>query len=309
MESSHFSALFDFVSKTDSNIIVFDIILMETVHNYEKNLREKSIELQKSLRNVNRLISQNKINLDLKIDVEYLVEKYEASFIDKLRNISWNPNWEVFTTPNRFFKPIIERSVRKEKPFQENGKGFKDAIIWECLKYFVSEVNSLPNAFISTNSSDFGGDGKLFPVLLEELNKSGSSLLYYNSIQEFLNENGEKISFITLEWILENIDLSLLNDHIISSINQNDRNKKLILKNHVKEGDYGRFRAQEIKHLEIFDFTVYSFHESFYLLSLMLSFKVHMTDGRETIIVKYNLLIDSIYEGNKIDKFSPPEFE
>ena len=310
LNSTKFRALFDYVKKTGSNIILIDIVLKEVLELYEKELKQTISEGNKFYKKINSMIMVPEQIEGPTLNVERQKELYEKYILNKFKEISFNKDWKVIKHNDSILNPIIEKAIKKEKPFNESGKGFKDAVIWECIKYYCSKIGYSENAFISHNKNDFGNlnPNELFEELKNEVEKIGVFLDYYTSLQEFLKAHAEKIDFMDLKWIESKLDKNGLEKHIIEELNNNCE----ILARILKEKGYSYFpqiySVVEANNICIMDYYIYPFSESEFLITL--NYTVDLVVANEELIrLTKSFKHDSIFRGDLIQNFSPMDYE
>lgn len=98
------------------------------------------------------------------------------------------------------------------------GEGLKDAILWESILEHCQRNNIERIIFISNNSNDFG-KGRLEANLLEQMKEVGKDVIYYNSLDEFINSEFATITDLELKPAdLDESDLKLLVSSEIPSV-------------------------------------------------------------------------------------------
>lgn len=132
------------------NIFISEVVLKELLYNYEKNL-DKIIGDIKKL-NVN---SKNQIfNFDEIIipDKRQLINDFNIFF----DNLSELKSFHVLPVSNEFLPTILDKAIKRLKPFTEKKTELKDALIWLTYTEHINN-NSLTNCYLLTqNTSDFG---------------------------------------------------------------------------------------------------------------------------------------------------------
>jgi rRNA-processing protein FCF1 len=70
---------------------------------------------------------------------------------------------------------LVDRALRRRRPFDAKGKGFRDALIWETV--LGSASDTVVTVLATDNINDFGDDGSegLHPDLLEDITGKGLS--------------------------------------------------------------------------------------------------------------------------------------
>lgn len=87
---------------------------------------------------------------------------------------------------------VTEKALLKAKPFDDSGKGFKDALIWETILNF-KDLNEYHNVFLLTEDNDFD-------LLQEEFSKTLSKDLQRQSDTTTLIVELEKIYGLYVEY-------------------------------------------------------------------------------------------------------------
>ena len=194
----------DYLSKTNSSIILPKIVIQEISSLYKRLLIERNNEFIKSSRNINTLLDKKVVDIELSLDIDDEVEKYINYLKSSLKISAEN----IIDYKSDYLNDIITRACERKKPFDENGKGFRDALIWLSILDFAEIIEDRKVIFISNNHKDFSESkmNLLHPDLIEETRLRNVEILYYISINDFIKEHAKKITFITKEWINVNVD-------------------------------------------------------------------------------------------------------
>ncbi|MDR7130682.1 hypothetical protein J2X69_003039 [Algoriphagus sp. 4150] len=219
LEHSEFIGLLWSMKRNEDEIYLFDIILEEFKvlmrAEFKKNLRElnKNATYFKSF-------TSNVETIDL--DLEILIESYVYKFLKKL-NIDNN---RILSTENLPIKNITSRAIKKLKPFNINGNGYKDNVIWEAIKYYSDSKFDKKVSFISNNSKDFAQSKNdpdvLASNLKEELEEIVLDFQLFNSISSYINANYKSFNESQLydnQWLKENYDSEHFVNPILDKLN------------------------------------------------------------------------------------------
>lgn len=131
-----------------------DIVIREFIVSQKNNF---DTIIKRIKEDYNKIKNFDFVSKELKIESSefdyknYLETSFNNIFRDKKYLIPMKIAYNIESYEN-----IVERAINKKKPFTENGdKGFKDALIWECI--FNSNYNSkYIKVFLFTeNSKDF----------------------------------------------------------------------------------------------------------------------------------------------------------
>ena len=210
LRSRKFLALLDYIGKTNSCIILPQIIREESIFHYKAKVTEYLNKFN-TLSNICFSHSTTEPN----IDVEKEVEEYEMH-IQKL--IDAGSLYEI-PYDDYFLRDIVYRMINKKKPCNEKGQEYRDAILWLSIKKKLEQ--GIPVAFVSNNSKEFAtpDNNDLHPDLRAELDQENLVLEYYLGINDFLKNHADKLDNITEKWVrekLSKIDIdSLIIDYFI----------------------------------------------------------------------------------------------
>lgn len=143
----------------------------------------KNRELKKVLKDSSRLKVDLKIDL---IDIESQLNEFD-DFYNSLFEIE---NITLIPYKNEFLPYIVDRAIKKSKPFTEEKSELKDALIWKSYSNHV-ENNDLDDCILLTNNtSDFCSrqdKTKVHPELLTDTDK----FKVINSAFNFLKVNAK----------------------------------------------------------------------------------------------------------------------
>ncbi len=233
MKSIKFSNLFDFLKKTNSEIVIFQIVFQEVIALYRRKLIEKLDKYYKSKEELLKIFNNKPFeNQDINIDNQ--VKIYETFFRDKFNLSKHN----LTRYKDNYLGEIVTRAIVHKKPFSKSGKGFRDTLIWLTLLDFIKNSKLNQFVFISNDTNAFGNNNQLHTSLGEEL-ESKIEVAYYNTIDSFIRDHGSEISFITKEWINSEINkenfVNDLEEDIQFYLNEYETDE-CIKKNWIEEG-------------------------------------------------------------------------
>jgi hypothetical protein len=132
---------------------------------------------------------------------------------------------EIMDTPEVNHGLLVRKAIYRKRPFQSNGRGYQDALIWESVKFIAVQRKV---AFVSGNSKDFLDEaGNLHPDLLAELSEMSlarNSVVPYSSLDAFIDavikprlEQLEELRQSLEHGTLEEFDLELALNEILEN--------------------------------------------------------------------------------------------
>ena len=168
-------------------LVIPEVALREAVNSITLRASDLLKRLETSGKTARLLAQYQRIFGKEEIDDETpdaLGERYKKSLLGRIRGAGGF----VAETPEISLPEIVDRSIRRKKPFGGGDKGFRDTLIWLCTVELVKEYSRV--SFISQNISDFSGkDRILHPELADEVGKVlpvGVVFRFFTSIDEFV---------------------------------------------------------------------------------------------------------------------------
>lgn len=194
MQRGKNKVLFDKINRIRGKIFICDVVYKEVLNNYRKQLNEINLEIDKIKSKMDKIKYESdtisNINVEIKIkEMEKIFQEYRIQ--GKII---------ILPTDNEILPDVIERSIKRKKPFSENKQEFRDCIIWLTYAKKV-ENDKLDNCiFITKNTSDFcDNNGNLHKDLLKDTKR----LRFHADAYQFLKNEAELISEIELNEITE----------------------------------------------------------------------------------------------------------
>lgn len=224
LKSRRFEMLVDFISKTENQIVLPEVVHKEIVALYKRTLLEKYGDLLKSYENFKELAIIPMEQKIPKIEIDKQVDKFITNLEKRLRIK------KIIPINNNHLPNIVNRAINRIHPFTENKSEFRDALIWLCLLDLAQSEKEKTIIFISANTKDFSEkEGVLHSKLLEEAKAKGVNVLYFSSLDSFLKTKASKIEFITQEWLEKNLNFVQLEEGFVAEmeVHNNDRLSEL----------------------------------------------------------------------------------
>jgi hypothetical protein len=221
LRSKEFDVLLDYLSKTQSKLILPEVILDEIRGLYSRTLRERIHDLKKASNNINLTLSDAEYNIKLpEIDIDEQTVKYEA-FLRKRLKIRDN---QILPYNNEYLPEISNRAIKRQKPSGDKGQGFRDTLIWLTLKDYCKKCHEKQITFVSINTDDFANSNKdaLHESLIEECTQQKIKVNYFKSLKEFIENHSNKIDFINDDWVSENLDSYSIKELALEDLNNRE---------------------------------------------------------------------------------------
>jgi len=196
LKGAHFQLLSRYVANTGYQLIIPDVVKREVENKFSVELEKIKIEIRNLESKVGTFTQSN-----LVIDVGQLSN---GSYDFEKILISYFPGSEIIKFDGVNNEILVEKAILGKRPFRENEKGYRDAVIWHSLiDYIANKKIADEIVLLTNNSSDFfikDGDGfQLHKDLLEDLKILGieNKFTIHNSLKSFVaaNVNEELHSF------------------------------------------------------------------------------------------------------------------
>lgn len=226
-QSPPYVAFLDYIQKTDVLLLMPEVVLKELRSKYRQNLIEKVQSLQKAEKELQRLLPEDNFKPKI-VDIEVATEAYMA---DILRKIGIGPQ-QIISAPQGALNLLIDKAINRKKPFTPRGEEFRDALLWEHVKFALEESEEQTILFISNDVSAFGytndREATLHPDLMKEIDdcytaKSRPSstkyslspyVSYFLSVRKFVEAHHTPIKAINLDWLQQRIPTKTIAEEI-----------------------------------------------------------------------------------------------
>ncbi|MEE3998831.1 PIN domain-containing protein [Tenacibaculum sp. FZY0031] len=204
-------------------IFICDVVVEELKENFRKNLKEKITKLEKINLEIGKLLfSYSKIEApNLEIELNNL-----ENFIQKLVELE---NITLLKADKNDFYEILEKAIKKTKPFTEKRGEFKDAVIWSTYSKYVNKNNLKNCFFLSQNTADFYD--KEAERIHPELEKECNSFTPFKSLNHFYkhysSEFKNNFNWLSSKYLDPKILINILikNDQIRDAIFEKTSNE------------------------------------------------------------------------------------
>ncbi|MFK9095498.1 PIN domain-containing protein [Bacillus salipaludis] len=221
----HNRLLMELAEKELIAIYVSDVVKKEIINNFEKKLKDHYDEIQKAEAKITKLLRTNeRPPIEWKETIDEYVEKLEYHF-EELESYGYI---EFIPFSNDILPELVERSIKRIKPFSEKKMEFRDAIIWFSYVDLVKKRQYSPIKpayFITKNIKDFTLNGEIHP----ELQEDSTDFMFYESPQDFIQNCDEVkqlqktldlVNWVEYEDLANNPDqvLYMIENHSLNNI-------------------------------------------------------------------------------------------
>ncbi|MFB5284472.1 PIN domain-containing protein [Peribacillus sp. Hz7] len=173
--------LIELAEKQLITLYMSEVVKKEVINNFEKELTKQFEEIQKYESKIKKLLRDyDRPPIEWTNTVQEYVHKLE-NHIEELEDYGY---LEILEFDNNMLPELVERSLKRKKPFTEKKQEFRDAIIWfSYVQYVKPRVGRLgPCYFITNNTDDFTLNGEIHPDLQDD----STNFIFYKNAQEFI---------------------------------------------------------------------------------------------------------------------------
>lgn len=215
LRSTKTEILLDYARKTGAKFLVPQIVDQELRALYCRELHEQWLSAQEAQLQVSMLLLKEHIQA-VEPEASVASERYMAFIRTKLRIIKQQ---DIIPHKDSYLSDLIERSIQHRAPLgREKTQEFRDGVLWLTLLN-IAAAKKQKVVLISGNVKDFADSGgSLLPELAEEARTRVVEIEFYSSVDEFLRTHADKINFVTVEWLKNNLDLSELAEELNSML-------------------------------------------------------------------------------------------
>lgn len=228
LNGQQFRILLDNLHKIPATIHFPEIVIDEITTKFRERLEDLANKAQSTcaelarIRNRKFRTSYPKVNLDSEGD-QY--EKFLRSKIEEHKI-------QIVPYPKVPHKEIVQRELSRKKPFQSSGTGYRDFLIWQCVKNLML-WGSEKIILVTNNKRDFGGGRELHEDLKKDVINPDQFQIYTSlselnaelvlpklereeEIKQLLQEN-KLDQFDLYKWVQQNL-LKLLRENEIGNV-------------------------------------------------------------------------------------------
>ncbi len=187
-KSNYNSLLLRLAEVEEITLFVSEIVLSELKNNYEKQLIKLSSDLRRIFRD------WNSISLEEKKPRVIKVEKQLAQFERFYEKQIEEETITLIKYSNDLLPILIDRSIKRIKPFSEKKDEFRDCIIWLSYVQYAKDQELQDCYLITSNVKDFYDEAKT--NLHPELKRDSEQFSVLKTSNEFF-EKEDRLEYYT----------------------------------------------------------------------------------------------------------------
>ncbi len=214
LSSRKFELFANYCKRTESLILLPDVVVDELNAYMVRSARRHAAEAIEAIS-----FFANATGKSVSVPELPAPETVAKDYLERVKKRLGISNKQILHRRPEFLEELVSRATRRNKPFNENGEGFRDCIIWlEVLDTRqVGQASDVQVCFISKNTRDFGGNDVLHAELREEAERVGIRIQYYSSLDSFLKSHADQIAFITFDYLNAKAPVEEIENELISA--------------------------------------------------------------------------------------------
>lgn len=288
--------LIDYLSKTEHQLVLPEIVFREILALYKRTLVEKFGNILKGYDDLARVLFNPVDYQKPSLEIGEQLEAFENNLRKKLHIIDKN----IITIKNSHLPDLVNRAINRIHPFSESKAEFRDALIWLTVLDQASLAEDKTITFISANTKEFSDtQDTLHPKLLEEAKARDVVVEYYSSLDSFIKSKASKIEFITERWLNESLDFETIESDLIRIL-EKYRIKELADKAKVKDDNFTEISAiNQCANIWVSDFYVYEMLDGSIRVEIVLEAELEVEYATHEVI-EHDWKLDYVfnpYEG------------
>jgi hypothetical protein len=217
LESTGFSSLCAYLKRTDSSIVLPNLVLEEVLGEYDRTLLEKCEKTFQAGKHVlKHLIRRDSIKnrFDLDIDVRGETEAFRKRLLEPAHGIK-----TVQVDESKVdIREVYRRGIKRKRPANQKGEELRDVILWlTVLQYAVDTKAKV--ALISRDSGFWDGEN-LHAELKGDITSYGVEISAYKDIESFNKANALRSSLLAIKDVQNLFDVRKLDGKAIERVAQ-----------------------------------------------------------------------------------------
>lgn len=215
MDNELYEVLGNYLSKTDSYLLMPEIVYQELPVIYKRRLNETLNKINSAESNLIALISKKdykKTELDIEQETENFLKRVDK-YCERFK--------KEYSAPIKdfMFKEALHRAVYTIRPCSEGREEFRDTLLWLTVIDVAQKQDERNVVFISNNTKDFcDAYGNLHEELLKDADDKDIKIHFYKTLSDFIKDHAETIGGIDNDRVEQIIGQVKYESEILKSI-------------------------------------------------------------------------------------------
>jgi hypothetical protein len=239
MKGVAFQSLFEYMRRTESQLVLPRAIREEVVVGYGRRLKKESKEFEEVWRRYHHLDLSNNVPHFYKPDGQHRMKELRQKLMKPIDGVV--PIYVPDIT-GAFIQEAFMRGIHRTRPANDNGEELRDVILWLWALAYSDAANTAVS-FVSGDGGFWAGDVEPHPIIERDVKSKNGRFHMFRSIQDFLKAHAPTPVEITEEWVQKHFEIQSIERELIDraarelSRSTGDIISGLSIKEHkIKEG-------------------------------------------------------------------------
>jgi hypothetical protein len=173
LRSPSFVLLYDFLKRTGAKLVVPQIVVEEVINHHREDLQTVKSQMQTAHRQSGRLLRNvpSVAGQIVALNRNSSRDPYSSFLPTELKRVGA----QVIDYSDISHKDIVARDLKRTRPFQQSGTGYRDTLVWETVIRHCVKKGAV-TVFITDNVKDFcDAKGELHEDLKKEIQAKGAN--------------------------------------------------------------------------------------------------------------------------------------
>lgn len=157
------------VTDRSVRLLVSDVVLLEATNHYRKFVEKSLVAYEKAARDLKTWLPRADISASY--DKSVAIQE-AAEYARRVRRTLESFEATIVPMSNVSHRKLVERAIERRKPFDENGRGFNDVMIWLSLVDYLRTKEFDEVILITNNIKDFASSGLVLDDLARDLHEA-----------------------------------------------------------------------------------------------------------------------------------------
>ncbi|AVQ98102.1 hypothetical protein OBCHQ24_03300 [Oceanobacillus iheyensis] len=298
LTSIDFNNLFDYLIKTQSRLIIPQIVWEEIQNLYKQELKQRYDDYEDTYSKLNLLL-MNSIDNNVEINVDEKTTRY----MDYIKYKLDLKDEDIVKYKQEYLPEVVNRAIYRIKPCSLKGEEFRDTLLWLTVLDVAKDNLDEQLVLISHNTKDFAANNNkelLHPDLRKEVEDLNLEVQYYNSLSQFIQKHATKIKFIDETWIKDQINIHEVNKTFLHILREHEADTLMRYAEYRFDNCTGYINICGA-YLDIDDFFVYEKSDGSLYFELILSgeVEVEVEIEKEKEKERYEFELEYVYDSYK----------
>lgn len=211
LDGPAFRSLRDYLTRTDSALLVPSVVLEELLALKERNVRDVQRDLDGAFRAM-KALDPNNSDVVPHLGVAAIVATERARMLAAADRVMLLDNNAEEDLPE-----LVRRLAHRIPPASPKGEEARDVLIWLAARRRLAVA---PLALITADAGFVAGS-TLRPELLTELGTESARLQTFRSLDDFLAQHHRRVSWITEAWVSSKLGTEIVHEAVVGAIDDN----------------------------------------------------------------------------------------